>query len=80
MPAAIRGWPRPAAAMSFPASAAPCWPRAGRRSAALCGAVHIHGLAADLLVASGDGPIGIAASELIPAARSILNRLIAADA
>lgn len=48
--------------------------------AALCGAVHIHGLAADLLVASGDGPIGIAAGELIPAARSILNRLIAADA
>lgn len=48
--------------------------------AALCGAVHLHGLAADLLVASGDGPIGIAASELIPAARSILNRLIAAHA
>jgi hydroxyethylthiazole kinase-like uncharacterized protein yjeF len=48
--------------------------------AALCGAVHIHGLAADLLVASGDGPIGITAGELIPAARSILNRLIAADA
>ncbi|MBI5898359.1 MAG: NAD(P)H-hydrate dehydratase [Rhodocyclales bacterium] len=52
------------------------WPA----QAALCGAVHIHGLAADLLVANGDGPIGIAASELIPAARSILNRLIAADA
>jgi hydroxyethylthiazole kinase-like uncharacterized protein yjeF len=52
------------------------WPA----SAALCGAVHIHGLAADLLVANGDGPIGIAASELIPAARSILNRLIAANA
>lgn len=52
------------------------WPA----TAALYGAVHIHGLAADLLVANGDGPIGIAASELIPAARSILNRLIAANA
>ena len=48
--------------------------------AALCGAVHIHGMAADLLAAAGDGPIGIAAGELIPAARNTLNRLIAAHA
>ena len=52
------------------------WPA----DAALCGAVHIHGMAADLLAAAGDGPIGIAAGELIPAARSTLNRLIAAHA
>lgn len=47
---------------------------------ALCGAVHLHGMAADLLAASGDGPIGLTAGELIPAARSTLNRLIAANA
>jgi hydroxyethylthiazole kinase-like uncharacterized protein yjeF len=52
------------------------WPA----DAALCGAVHIHGMAADLLAGVGDGPIGIAASDLIPAARSTLNRLIAAHA
>jgi hypothetical protein len=37
-------------------------------------------MAADLLAASGDGPIGLTAGELIPAARSTLNRLIAANA
>lgn len=47
---------------------------------ALCGAVHVHGMAADLLVSGGDGPTGIAAGELIPAARGTLNRLIAANA
>ena len=52
------------------------WPAA----AALCGAVHIHSMAADLLAAAGEGPIGIAAGELIPVARSALNRLIAAHA
>ena len=52
------------------------WPAA----AALCGAVHLHGAAADALAASGDGPIGIAAGELIPAARRLLNRLIATNA
>ncbi len=36
--------------------------------------------ARDLLAAAGDGPIGIAAGELIPAARNTLNRLIAAHA
>ncbi len=49
------------------------WPAA----AALCGAVHLHGAAADALAAAGDGPIGIAAGELIPVARTLLNRLIA---
>lgn len=49
------------------------WPAA----AALAAAVHLHGAAADTLVAAGDGPIGIAASELIPIARKLLNRLIA---
>jgi NAD(P)H-hydrate repair Nnr-like enzyme with NAD(P)H-hydrate dehydratase domain len=49
------------------------WPAA----AALSAAVYLHGAAADALVATGDGPIGIAASELIPVARRQLNRLIA---
>ncbi|MCX7155373.1 MAG: NAD(P)H-hydrate dehydratase [Rhodocyclales bacterium] len=49
------------------------WPAA----AALSGAVHLHGAAADALTATGAGPIGIAASELIPVARTLLNRLIA---
>lgn len=48
-----------------------------RPSAALSGAVYLHGAAADALVAQGNGPIGIAAGELIPAARALLNRLIA---
>ncbi|KAF0163187.1 MAG: carbohydrate kinase [Rhodocyclaceae bacterium] len=49
------------------------WPAA----AALSGAVHLHGAAADALAATGAGPIGIAAGELIPVARTLLNRLIA---
>jgi hydroxyethylthiazole kinase-like uncharacterized protein yjeF len=52
------------------------WPAAD----ALCGAVLLHGAAADALATSGDGPIGIAAGELIPAARRQLNRLIATHA
>ena len=49
------------------------WPAA----AALSAAVHLHGAAADLLTARGDGPVGIAAAELIPASRILLNRWIA---
>lgn len=49
------------------------WPPA----AALSGAVHLHGAAADALATAGAGPIGMAAGELIPVARAILNRLIA---
>ncbi|MDO8788066.1 MAG: NAD(P)H-hydrate dehydratase [Sulfuritalea sp.] len=49
------------------------WPPA----AALSGAVHLHGAAADALAAAGAGPIGMAAGELIPVARALLNRLIA---
>jgi NAD(P)H-hydrate repair Nnr-like enzyme with NAD(P)H-hydrate dehydratase domain len=52
------------------------WPA----GAALCAAVHLHGAAADALAARGDGPIGITASELIPVARTLLNRLIAENA
>ena len=37
-------------------------------------AVCVHGAAADTLVATGDGPLGLAASELLPVARSLLNR------
>ena len=43
---------------------------------ALAGAVHLHGAAADALVAAGIGPIGIAAGELIDAARLCLNQWI----
>ena len=49
------------------------WPAA----AALSAAVHLHGAAADALAARGDGPIGITAGELIPVARTLLNRWIA---
>lgn len=52
------------------------WPA----GAALSAAVYLHGAAADTLAARGDGPIGIAAGELIAAARTLLNRLIAANA
>ena len=48
------------------------WPA---REAAL-GAVWIHGTAADELVAGGIGPTGVTASEIIDAARSVLNDLI----
>jgi hydroxyethylthiazole kinase-like uncharacterized protein yjeF len=49
------------------------WPVA----AALCAAVHLHGAAADALAVAGNGPIGMAAGELIPVARTLLNRRIA---
>jgi hydroxyethylthiazole kinase-like uncharacterized protein yjeF len=52
------------------------WPA----GAALCGAVRLHGAAADTLAAAGDGPIGIAGGELIPIARTLLNALIATHA
>jgi hydroxyethylthiazole kinase-like uncharacterized protein yjeF len=41
--------------------------------AALLAAVHLHGAAADACVAAGQGPIGLAAGELIDPARRILN-------
>ncbi|CAN5341817.1 bifunctional ADP-dependent NAD(P)H-hydrate dehydratase/NAD(P)H-hydrate epimerase [soil metagenome] len=40
-------------------------------------AVWLHGRAADMLVARGIGPIGLTASELIPAIRQALNTLVA---
>lgn len=40
-------------------------------------AVWLHGLAADKLVEQDIGPVGLSASELIPAIRTGLNRLIA---
>lgn len=40
-------------------------------------AVWLHGMAADVLVTEGAGPIGIGASELIPAIRTAVNRLAA---
>ena len=40
---------------------------------ATCASVHLHGLAADRLRAQLGGPVGITASEVIEAARAILN-------
>jgi ADP-dependent NAD(P)H-hydrate dehydratase / NAD(P)H-hydrate epimerase len=40
----------------------------------LLAAVYVHGAAADELVASGTGPAGLTASEVIDAARRIINR------
>lgn len=39
-------------------------------------AVWLHGMAADVLVAEGTGPTGLTASELIPAIRTALNRMV----
>lgn len=52
------------------------WPAAE----ALLAAVHLHGSAADTCVAAGIGPIGLTAGELIPQARSLLNRWVLAAA
>src|SRR5712671_4924860 len=41
---------------------------------ALLAGVYLHGAAADALAASGAGPIGITASEVIDRARALLNR------
>jgi ADP-dependent NAD(P)H-hydrate dehydratase / NAD(P)H-hydrate epimerase len=41
---------------------------------ALLAGVYLHGAAADQLVADGTGPVGLTASEVIDAARGMLNR------
>ncbi|HEX6002762.1 MAG TPA: NAD(P)H-hydrate dehydratase, partial [Burkholderiales bacterium] len=41
--------------------------------AALRAAVHLHGAAADALVAQGCGPIGLTATDTIAAAQRLLN-------
>ncbi|HSQ03028.1 MAG TPA: NAD(P)H-hydrate dehydratase, partial [Burkholderiales bacterium] len=41
---------------------------------ALAAGVHLHGAAADDLVAQGHGPVGLTAGELVDAARSLINR------
>ena len=38
--------------------------------------VYLHGAAADALVAQGIGPIGLTASEVIEAARHLLNQWV----
>jgi len=48
---------------------------AGARAAA-AGAVWLHGAAGDALVSARKGPIGISASEVIDAARHLLNKVI----
>jgi NAD(P)H-hydrate repair Nnr-like enzyme with NAD(P)H-hydrate dehydratase domain len=49
------------------------WPA----DAALLAAVHLHGAAADRLVAAGTGPVGLTAGEVIDAARALFNDWIA---
>jgi ADP-dependent NAD(P)H-hydrate dehydratase / NAD(P)H-hydrate epimerase len=39
-------------------------------------AVWLHGMAADVLVSDGIGPIGLAASELVPAIRVAINKMV----
>lgn len=46
---------------------------------ALLAGVHLHGAAADRLVASGTGPIGLTAGEVIDAARRLFNEWVAAN-
>lgn len=43
-------------------------------------AVWLHGIAADMLVADGTGPVGLTAGELIAAVRTALNQLVAQQA
>ena len=47
---------------------------------ALLAAVHLHGCAADCLVAQGSGPVGLTAGELIDSARGCLNAWISGAA
>lgn len=46
---------------------------------ALLAAVHLHGSAADRLVAHGNGPIGLTAGEVSDAARQIFNEWVGTD-
>jgi len=46
---------------------------------ALLAGVHLHGLAADQLVKERIGPLGLTASEVIDAARALLNTAIHRD-
>jgi hypothetical protein len=46
----------------------------------LLASVHLHGAAADRLVASGIGPVGLMAGEVIDAARAEFNAWVAATA
>jgi hydroxyethylthiazole kinase-like uncharacterized protein yjeF len=48
----------------------------GEPNLSLLAGVHLHGLAADRLVAAGIGPAGLTASEVIDAARATLNQLV----
>ena len=51
------------------------WPA----EAALIAGVHLHGAAADRLVANGVGPIGLTAGEVIDAARGLFNEWAGTD-
>ncbi|HEU5282948.1 MAG TPA: NAD(P)H-hydrate dehydratase [Burkholderiales bacterium] len=47
--------------------------------AALAAGVHLHGAAADAVLAAHGGPIGMTGAEIIDAARALLNRAIYGD-
>ena len=51
------------------------WPA----EAALIAGVHLHGAAADRLVAEGAGPIGLTAGEVIDTARVLFNEWVGTD-
>ncbi|NTV70698.1 MAG: NAD(P)H-hydrate dehydratase [Azonexaceae bacterium] len=46
---------------------------------ALLAGVHLHGAAADCLVANGVGPVGLTAGEVIDAARNLFNEWVAGN-
>jgi hydroxyethylthiazole kinase-like uncharacterized protein yjeF len=46
---------------------------------ALLAGVHLHGAAADRLVANGVGPVGLTAGEVIDAARNLFNEWVASN-
>ena len=43
---------------------------------ALIAGVHLHGAAADELLAAHDGPLGMSGAEVMQAARELLNRAV----
>jgi NAD(P)H-hydrate repair Nnr-like enzyme with NAD(P)H-hydrate dehydratase domain len=47
--------------------------------AALAAGVHLHGVAADAVLAAHGGPIGMTGTEVSDAARALLNRAIYGD-
>jgi len=72
---ATPAWPAPALAMSWRDDRRILGEGLNARDALLLG-VYLHGAAADELAAQGTGPIGLTASEVIDAARRLLNQWV----